>query len=101
MIHYLLLPGKRYIEFPFWCLVRLFYETVKDYDLPPDHGAEKRSSNSFFCLGSPKDILGIFEANGITGNPVICRDAVFMLSPLSFAYALNQFRPVVSSVFAC
>jgi len=29
MTDYLLLPGERYIEFPLWCLVRLFDETVK------------------------------------------------------------------------
>jgi len=52
MINYLLLPGKRYIEFPFWCLVRLFDEAVKDYDLPPDHGAEKCSSDSFLSFGA-------------------------------------------------
>ena len=52
MIHYLLLPSKRYVEFPFWCLIRLFYETVENYDLSSDHGAEKYSSYSFFCLGA-------------------------------------------------
>jgi len=52
MTNYLLLPGKRYIEFPFWCLIRLFYETVENYDLSSDHGAEKCSSNPFFCLGT-------------------------------------------------
>jgi hypothetical protein len=50
MTTYLLLPSERYIEFPFWCLVRLFDETVKNNDLSSDHGAEKRSSNSFFAL---------------------------------------------------
>jgi len=52
MTNYLLLPSERYIEFPFWCLVRLFDETVKNNDLSSNHGAEKRSSNSFFCLGT-------------------------------------------------
>jgi len=52
MIHYLLLPSERYIEFPFWCLVRLFDEAVKNNYLSSDHGAEKSSSNSFFCLGA-------------------------------------------------
>ena len=52
MTNYLLLPSERYIEFPFWCLVRLFDETVKNNDLSSDHGAEKCSSKSFFCLGT-------------------------------------------------
>jgi len=35
MTNYLLLPSEGNIEFPFWCLIRLFDKTVKNNDLFP------------------------------------------------------------------
>jgi len=52
MLKYLLLPSTRYVKFPFGCFVRLLYDTVKDYNLSPNQGAEKCPTDSFISFGA-------------------------------------------------